>query len=407
MQQTSNKKVSPFYSSITRFGVELENNFVFSTDAKHLIGVDGTDSTRIIVEDISTGSSFSFGRHSHVVSTLVFDDDSSTLLAGDCDGIMIQYNLDLAKKKCVQVKSFGDLEIGWVLSSFRLKGFVFFGGYRNRIRALDLSSNTMLPGHVETAVAWVHSLQVCVVNASRVYLAMVGFNTEYSSSKSDLYDIGELLKNRSLPKKLVQSSKDLFVSEFEFDQRPRQVVSFQSKKTISVDEHQLKRLLKDKVSVFKKKTKKLEKKLTKKSKKYDALLLENKKLKDQIKQLKTDNASDKETISTILRANEDLNKKLNQLESEKRQYTQLQLSGLKENELLRSTLLQQKRKSDAKISRLNIKLSLLNSLRKTQAVSPKGRRYKTLAYPVNWRKPPTSKRDSASKPARSKISRQF
>ena len=128
MTQTSSQVVSPFYTPSSQFGVQFENNFVFTDDGRHLIGVDAGDSTRLRVEDITTGSSLGFGKHGDVIFTLIFDQDSGTLLAGDYNNRLIQYDLDLVNKKFRQVRDFGDIRVGWVYSSFRFMQYVFFGG---------------------------------------------------------------------------------------------------------------------------------------------------------------------------------------------------------------------------------------------------------------------------------------
>ena len=129
-----------------------ENQFVVSENGRHLIGADGTDSTRVCVEDTTTGSKFSFGKHQNFIETLIFDNDSGTLLAGDYHGHLVLYDLDLVNKTFRQVRDFGDLEIGFVCSSFRHKGYVFFGGHKNKLKVLDLPGKEMLPGYLETGV---------------------------------------------------------------------------------------------------------------------------------------------------------------------------------------------------------------------------------------------------------------
>lgn len=111
---------------------------------------------------------------------------------------MIQYHLDLENQKFSKTKDYGDLKIGRIYSSFEYLGLVFFGGRDSRLRVLDLSKKKLIQGHLSTAIEYILSLQVCVVGKSRVYLVVVGKEPDYSSSKSDLYDLQLLTKNRSL-----------------------------------------------------------------------------------------------------------------------------------------------------------------------------------------------------------------
>ena len=188
MRQKANATVSPDRESKSQFGVILENNFVLSDDGRHVIGPDASDMRRILVEDLSTGASFRFGENLGRISTLFFDQDSRTLLAGDFDGHLVEYDLDLQKMEGRTTKKHGDLEMGSIYSSFGSMGLVFFGGQYN-VRVYDLASKKMLPGSIETAIHYIYSLRVCVVDKSRVYLVAGGINPKYSSTRSDLYDL--------------------------------------------------------------------------------------------------------------------------------------------------------------------------------------------------------------------------
>lgn len=63
MSQKTQTNVAALSTSKSQFGVLYENQFVLSEDGRHLIGVDASDLTRILVEDLTTGSSFCFGKH--------------------------------------------------------------------------------------------------------------------------------------------------------------------------------------------------------------------------------------------------------------------------------------------------------------------------------------------------------
>ena len=189
MRQKANATVSPDRESKCLFGVLYENNFVLSDDGRHVIGPDASDTRRILVEDLSTGASFGFGENQGDIHTLFFDQDSRTLLAGDADGHLVEYDLDLQKMEGRTTKRHGDLGIRVIYSSFGSMGLVFFGGSEYKVRVYDLARKKMLPGSIYTAIESIHSLQVCVVDKSRVYLVAGGINPKYSSTRSDLYDL--------------------------------------------------------------------------------------------------------------------------------------------------------------------------------------------------------------------------
>ena len=189
MQQKRNTSVSSDRKSKNYFGVTYESNFVLSDDGHYLIAPDAGDLRRILVEDLRNGSSFCFGESRDAITTLFFGTDSRTLLAGDAEGHLVEYDLDLQKGEGRTTKHHGHLRIGLIFSSSASAGLVFFGGNKYKVRAFDLSSKQMLPGEIETAIHYIYSLRVCVVDKSRVYLVAGGINPKYSSTRSDLYDL--------------------------------------------------------------------------------------------------------------------------------------------------------------------------------------------------------------------------
>ena len=141
MRQNSNTTVSLDRESKCLFGVEYQNNFILSDDGRYVIGPDAGDGRRILVEDLSTGSWFGFGENEHAIQTLCFDQDSRTLLAGDYDGHLVEYDLDLQKGNVWGTKKHGDLGIGMISSSLSSMGHVFIGGDLNSVRVYDFLFN--------------------------------------------------------------------------------------------------------------------------------------------------------------------------------------------------------------------------------------------------------------------------
>ena len=197
MQQKANATVPPDRESKCLFGSSYENSFILSDNSHYVIAPDASDLRRILVEDLSTGASFGFGENQGNIKTLFFDQDSRTLLAGHQSDHLVEYGLDLQKTEGYTIKHV-DVGIGLILSYSSSMGLVFFGGSRNNARVYDLARKKMLPGDIESAIQPILSLQVCVVGKSRVYLAVVGEGTIYSSTKSDLYDLGGLLGEVSI-----------------------------------------------------------------------------------------------------------------------------------------------------------------------------------------------------------------
>ena len=201
MNHNQQKSIHPINTSLSKFGVEYENQFVVLDDAKHVIGVDPSDGSKLIMENLENGKAVKFGWNKsriNYITTLVYYEDTGSLYTGDRDGQVHQYKLNKTNKSCKKVRDYGNLKIDRIYSSHRFLHFVFFGGDRSNIRVLDLSTNEVLQGCLETSIGWIRSLQVCLKSNKDVYLAVSGSKTDYSGNKTDLFEVSGLLSNDSL-----------------------------------------------------------------------------------------------------------------------------------------------------------------------------------------------------------------
>ena len=343
-QKGPNATVSPDRKSKSQFAALHENCFLLSDDGRHLIAPDASQTSRILVEDLRTGSWFRLGENPGAIYTLFFDWDSRTLLARDRNGHLVEYELDLKKRKGRATKKHGDLEIGGILSYSVSMGFVLFGGGSKKVRVYYLPSQKMLQGDMETSIRYVLSLQVCVVDESRVYLAVLGAMTDYSLTRSDLYDLGDLLGKVSVPGGLVND---------------HQLLLTQKKSKTLRTQNKFIKTLEEKVA-------RLQTKLTQKTKDHDALVVRNKELEKQ-------KTSHQEIVSALIKANEKLNQKVSEAESRLKKYKNRLQETLDQKSSMEAMLRRLKKTSKARINRLGLKLRILNMKRDTLG-NPKNRR---------------------------------
>ena len=265
----------------------------------------------------------------------------------------------------------------------------------------------MLPGHIETGVKHVLSLQVCAVDKSRIFLSVLGLYYNYPWNKSDLYDLSDLMKDVTIPNEMIQNFEFVSVS----DLKSKEAELFQTKKTISQQEDRIHKLCEEnrsipllenklkqlelnlkqkerdcdtlikKTELLSDKNQQLEKKLTQSQSQHQSLLNEHQTLQNNYNQLNKNISSQEENTKLLLKTNEDVNEKLLKAESKITQSEKLRQDLLDETKSLKSLLLKQKTKSDAKIAGLLKKLSILNSKRKGIAVSSKGRQSKHTHQP--------------------------
>ena len=167
-------------------------------DGKHVIGVSGRDAKKLFLENVENGSKVEFGE-SHLfgfyISTLIFDEDTGSLYVGDTCGELVQYKVNTANLICKIVKYYEDLGIGAIRSSHRFMHFLFFGGTMNKIRVLGMSTGKLLPGHIDTSIRNIRSLQLCVKNPKEIYLTVSSNIHDYSDDKTDIFDLSHFIKD--------------------------------------------------------------------------------------------------------------------------------------------------------------------------------------------------------------------
>ena len=166
MIMNHNKKtpLDPINTSSSKFGVMFENQFIVLDDAKHVIGVNPNDASKLIIENIETGKAHKFGwkyLSCFFITSLFYNEDTGFLYSGDDDGRLFIYKVNISSKSCERVQAYEDIGTNRISSSHRFMNFVFFGGYNTKIKVLDLSSGELFPGYLETSIRCVYSLGLC------------------------------------------------------------------------------------------------------------------------------------------------------------------------------------------------------------------------------------------------------
>ena len=173
-----------------------EDQFVVLDDGKHIIGIDGSDITNLIIENVENqkADKFVLSKSSfNYITTLVYDEKTGFLYSGYRDGYLRKYKIDITSKSYQRVSDFGNLGISRIYSSHRFMDFVFFGGSESEIRVLNLSTGMLFLGSLETSIDWIYSLQVYVKSDKEIYLVVSGEYPDYSGDKTDLFDLNDFL----------------------------------------------------------------------------------------------------------------------------------------------------------------------------------------------------------------------
>ena len=181
-------------------------------DGKTIVGVDLNTKNTLVNEDIRTNKSSTFGKHENDILTLLYNEVTASLFAGDFTGQIKQYKRGNSKQPFSLVKDYGNLGIGTVFSSTQVGRLALFGACKNYLRGINIHERTLCKGQIRGPYFNTYSLQVCHGAGQKAYLSLGGSLPGYSSSKSDFLEFTNIYHNQKelteFTKKRIQSKKD-------------------------------------------------------------------------------------------------------------------------------------------------------------------------------------------------------
>ena len=204
-----------------KFQVYGENGFLVLPDGKTVVSADMWDSKKLVMEDITEVNPTQIGTHSDKISSLLFHNLTQSLLVGNIEGDVKQYKRN--NGSFTFVKDYRNLGVGQVLSSAQVGPFVIFGGNNHSLVAIDLKNQTVIKGFLKTAYKGNKSLQVCFTNYHRVFLSVSGYDPDFSSGKSNFFDVTCMtIKNPSSLKNfpyndLSQANQTILVQQMDIE----------------------------------------------------------------------------------------------------------------------------------------------------------------------------------------------
>ena len=333
MNANSDSSVKISYKGNNNFQAAYLNHFLVLPDAKTIVGVDGSDREKLVMEDISEGKSTLIGKNSDEISSLLFHSPTQSLLVGDIDGYIKQYKK--LNGSFTLVKDYGDVDVGSIWSSAQVGQFAIFGGSNGSLVVIDIKNKMFIKGFLETAYESINSLQVCFTNYHRIFLSVSGIKPDFSSGKSNIFDITCMGRNdpssfKNFPyKNLSEANQAILVQQMAIESLEEKIEGLNKYKY----EH----------AIYKQKLKEAEIKYQSLEKKYQSNKIENESIRDKFLILKP----------KIDKKNKRLNQKLFIIDKLRRQYTQ------KFHEPPKFTFFDNEDKSKT-ISDLENEISLLN-----------------------------------------------
>ena len=180
------------HQSKMNYYLYCESSFLVLPDGKTVVGsnYDGSGCyNKLYAEDITQCNPTQIGTHSHNIYTVLYDEASKTLFAGDANGYLIQYQKNENSSSFSKSKDYGKIGVGKIYSSTFVKGLAIFGGSNNSIIAIDTKTQTIISGSVITAFTNIYSLTPCKVSKSRTLLSVCGQTPNYSDTCTDIFEI--------------------------------------------------------------------------------------------------------------------------------------------------------------------------------------------------------------------------
>lgn len=192
-----------FISEVT-FWCEYDDHFAVLSNERSIVGVQykyGSKNNIILKEDILNdnpdyGPQVFAILNLHNVYTILADESTGSLLAGDSIGNLVQYDLEDG----YELKYYIFLGIGSITSVKHLGKIAVFGGQYN-CTFIDMERRECLTQKsLRTAVEGIYSVElITLVNRfkeNKVYLTVCGGKPDYSQKKTDIFDVTDVFELR-------------------------------------------------------------------------------------------------------------------------------------------------------------------------------------------------------------------
>ena len=230
-------KVEPKYVTQISYYWGLQNLQVLQ-DQKTIVGVEYNEKknfSEIVIEDITNKdtnySPVRIQTNGCFINTILIDEHNGFMLTGDGNGRVLQFSLNFSKDLGKLIKDYGELGVGWIDTSIMFGNLAVFGGEKSSLGFIDTGKCQYLGIKDNLAVENITSIELCWVKQaqaqSKALLTICGRNYDYSSSKTDVLDITQLIpenlknkmeisiinnKNKSLQRQ-IQVLNDLLSNE--------------------------------------------------------------------------------------------------------------------------------------------------------------------------------------------------
>lgn len=192
------------FISETTFWCEYDDHFTVLSNERSIVGVQykyGGKNNLILKEDILNdhpdyGPQVFAILNLHNVYSVLADEETGTLLAGDSIGNLVQYDLEDGH----ELKYYIFLGIGSITAVKLLGRIAVLGGQYN-CTFIDMERRECVTQKsLLTAIEGIYSVEVITFknkyNENKVYLTVCGGKPDYSQRKTDIFDVTDVFELR-------------------------------------------------------------------------------------------------------------------------------------------------------------------------------------------------------------------
>ena len=164
------------------------------------------------------------------ITTILLDEKNWSFLIGDGYGRVLQMSFDLQEKLGKILKDYGDLEIGWIYSSYLLGDIAVFGGGNHKLAFINTQKRELMGYSFDLAPRRIYSIELCWIQKKsqpKALLMVSGRDYDYNG-KTDVLDVTQLFpkhmrKNQNIEESNQGNSKTDKILDSQLPVKPMQL----------------------------------------------------------------------------------------------------------------------------------------------------------------------------------------
>lgn len=191
-------------ASQSAYESENDSDFFVLSDEATIIGICKSNCSIVLKQNITDPGqpTITYAAKKSNVTIIAVHEANNALFAGSTkyfEGQLVQFDLTSGQI----TKQYGDIGISSLKSCTVFNNLCFFGGYNSyKFTVVDLATRQIVHRPVTSATEMINSMTVCKFfnqeAEQKVLLFISGEDSDYSSNRSDVFDITDLVSATSI-----------------------------------------------------------------------------------------------------------------------------------------------------------------------------------------------------------------